>query len=184
VATQSEIIDYFHAQVAAVNARMEEENQIGITIARRTNRIIKGILVLLTVVAVLVLFMINNLSDRMVAMTHNMVSMYENFGRVSNSMGVITGSVTRMNNHVRSLPDMKDRMILMRHDMQAMDQSVQSMHQDLGVMDQNLTIIAGGVGEMAGRFDLLTRTTQGMGHNVNQMSQPVRTLDPFGFFGR
>lgn len=182
--TTHDMIDFFHRTVSDLDARMAEENRIGARIARRTTRIIRGVLFLLAIVAAVVLYLIQDLAQDMRAMTQNMVGMYEHFADVSRDMKTITGSVTQMNVNVRSLPPMKERMVLMGRDMDRMNQNVQSMERDVTVMDQNLAIINGGVGEMAGRFELLTRTTQGMGYNVNQMSQPVTTMDPFGFFGR
>ncbi len=182
--TEQQMIDLFHRAISDLDAQMVEENRIGLTISRRTNRIIRGVLILLAVVALLVLYLINDLTQNMITMTHNMVSMYEHFGDVSRDMDTITGSVTQMNANVRSLPFMKERMVIMSRDMAIMNGNVKSMDQDVAAMDQNVAVITAGVGEMAGRFDLLTRSTQGMGYNVNQMSQPVRSLDPFGFFGR
>lgn len=184
MATEAEMIQYFHARVTELDAKMNEENRIGVRIAARTTRIIKGVLLLLAVVAAIVLYLICDLALDMITMTENMVSMYEHFSDVSRDMQTITGAVTTMNTHVRSLPNMKERMQLMSRDMATMNASVQSMDRDVAAMDQNVALINGGVAEMAGRFDLLTRATQGMGYNVNQMSQPVQSLDPFGFFGR
>jgi uncharacterized protein YoxC len=184
MATETELIQYFHAQITEVDGRMSEERRIGGRIAARTNRIIHGVLWLLVVVAVVVLYLIRDLSMDMVMMTQNMESMYGHFAGVSRDMRTITGSVTSMNGHVRSLPNMKQRMVLMSQDMASMNQSVQGMHRDVSAMDQNVTVINGGVNEMANRFDQLTRATQGMGYNVNQMSQPVRSFNPLGFFGR
>lgn len=182
--TPHDMIDFFHRTVTEVDARMAEENRIGVRIAQRTTRIIRGVLFLLACVAAVVLYLIQDLAQDMRTMTQNMVGMYEHFAEVSQDMNGITASVTQMNVNVRSLPPMKERMVLMSQDMDRMNQNVQSMERDVAAMDHNVAVINGGVSEMAGRFELLTRTTQGMGYNVNQMSQPVTSMDPFGFFGR
>lgn len=184
MATHRDMIDYFHSQISELDARMGEEHRIGSRIAARTNRLIHGVLLLLLLVAGIVLYLIQDLSMDMLMMTRNMESMYTHFSEVSQDMRTITDSVTSMNGHVRSLPNMKERMVLMGQDMASMNQSVGSMHRDVAAMDQNVAFINGGVGEMAARFNLLTRATQGLGYNVNQMSQPARSFNPFGIFGR
>ena len=177
------IIDVFHRAVTEVDNRMTEENNIGTRIARRTARIIRGVLLLLAILAVINLYLIQDLARAMLDMTGTMDRMQQHFAAVDRDMGTITQSVLGMNELVRSLPPMKDYLVLMNQDMANMNQDVLFMDQNLATMDQHVATITNGVGEMAGRFELLNQTTQGMGYNVNQMSQPVRTLDPFGFMG-
>jgi len=178
------IIEVFHRTVTQVDNQMSEENRIGTVIARRTVRIIRGILLLLAILAVINLYLIKDLSQAMLDMTSTMDQMHHHFASVDRDMGTITQSVLGINELVRSLPPMKDYLVLMNQDMANMNQDVLFMDQNLATMDQHVATITNGVGEMAGRFELLNQTTQGMGYNVNQMSQPVRTLDPFGFMGR
>ena len=177
------IIDVFHRAVTEVDNRMTEENHIGTRIAGRTARIIRGVLLLLAILAVINLYLIQDLARAMLDMTGTMDRMQQHFAAVDRDMGTITQSVLGMNEQVRSLPPMKDYLVLMNQDMANMNQDVHLMDQNLATMDQHVATITNGVGEMAGRFELLNQTTQGMGYNVNQMSQPVRTLDPFGFMG-
>ena len=177
------IIEVFHRAVTEVDNRMTEENRIGTGIARRTVRIIRGVLLLLAILAVINLYLIQDLARAMLDMTGTMDRMQQHFATVDRDMGTITQSVLGMNEQVRSLPPMKDYLVLMNQDMTNMNQDVRFMDQNLATMDQHVATITNGVGEMAGRFELLNQTTQGMGYNVNQMSQPVRTLDPFGFMG-
>ena len=178
------IIDVFHRAVTEVDNRMTEENNIGTRIAGRTARIIRGVLLLLAILAVINLYLIQDLARAMLDMTGTMDRMQQHFAAVDRDMGTITQSVLGMNELVRSLPPMKDYLVLMNQDMANMNQDVLFMDQNLATMDQHVATLTNGIGEMAGRFELLNQTTQGMGYNVNQMSQPVRTLDPFGFMGR
>lgn len=177
------IIEVFHRTVTQVDNQMSEENRIGTVIARRTVRIIRGILLLLAILAVINLYLIKDLSQAMLDMTSTMDQMHHHFASVDRDMRTITQSVLNMNEQVRSLPPMKDDLVLMNQDMTRMRHDVNFMDQSLGTMDQHVATITNGVGEMAGRFELLNQTTLGMGYNVNQMTQPVRTLDPFGFLG-
>lgn len=178
------IIDVFHRAVTEVDNRMTEENNIGTRIAGRTARIIRGVLLLLAILAVINLYLIQDLARAMLDMTGTMDRMQQHFAAVDRDMGTITQSVLGINELVRSLPPMKDDLVLMNQDMTRMRHDVNFMDQSLGTMDQHVATITNGVGEMAGRFELLNQTTLGMGYNVNQMTQPVRTLDPFGFLGR
>jgi len=178
------IIEVFHRTVTQVDNQMSEENRIGTVIARRTVRIIRGILLLLAILAVINLYLIKDLSQAMLDMTSTMDQMHHHFASVDRDMRTITQSVLNMNEQVRSLPPMKDDLVLMNQDMTRMRHDVNFMDQSLGTMDQHVATITNGVGEMAVRFELLNQTTLGMGYNVNQMTQPVRTLDPFGFLGR
>ena len=178
------IIEVFHRAVTEVDNRMTEENRIGTGIARRTVRIIRGVLLLLAILAVINLYMIQDLAQAMLDMISTMDRMQQHFAAVDRDMRTITQSVLGMNEQVRSLPPMKDYLVLMNQDMANMNHDVRFMDQNLANMDQHVATITNGVGEMAGRFELLNQTTRGMGYNVNQMSQPVRTLDPFGFMGR
>ncbi|MFZ1537548.1 MAG: hypothetical protein WAT23_09210 [Chromatiaceae bacterium] len=178
------VIEVFHRTVTQVDSQMSDENRIGTRIARRTVRIIRGVLLLLAILAAINLYLIQDLAQAMLDMTSTMDRMQHHFATVDRNMRTITHSVLGMNEQVRSLPPMKDYLVLMNQDMASMNRDVLFMDQNLATMDQHIATITNGVGEMAGRFELLNHTTQGMGYNVNQMSQPVRTLDPFGFMGR
>ena len=178
------LIEVLHRTVSTADARMTEENRIGIRIAARTQRIIRGVVLLLVIAAAINLYLIQDLAGGMQSMTANMESMYDNFSRVSRDMHDITATVMAMNDQVRSLPPMREDMVLISQDMTRINQDVQTIDGDLAGMDQHVATITNGVSEMAWRFDQLIQTTQGMGYHVNQMSQPVRTLDPFGIMGR
>ncbi len=178
------LTDVLHRAVSTADARMTEENQIGQRIAARTQGIIRGVVLLLVIAAAINLYLIQDLAQGMRSMTANMESMYDHFSSVSGDMHHITAAVTAMNVQVRSLPGMREDMVLISQDMTLINQDIQTIDGDLAAMDQHVATITNGVGEMAWRFDQLIHTTRGMGYNVNQMSQPVRTLDPFGIMGR
>ena len=178
------ILEVLRRTVNEIDERLTAENQIGVTIAARTTRIIRNVLIMLGILALINLYLIQDLAQGMLSMTRNMDSMYGNFALVSRDMQTITQAVVGMNERVRSLPVMKEDMVLMSQDMASMNRDVQLMDQSLAGMDQDVAAITNGVTDMAWRFDQLTQTIQGMGYNVNQMSQPVRTLDPFGMLGR
>lgn len=178
------LIDVLHHAVSTADARLTAENQIGQRIATRTQRIIRGVVLLLMIAAAINLYLIQDLAQGMRSMTVNMESMYDHFSSVSGDMHHITAAVTAMNVQVRSLPGMREDMVLISQDMTLINQDIQTIDGDLAAMDQHVATITNGVGEMAWRFDQLIHTTRGMGYNVNQMSQPVRTLDPFGIMGR
>lgn len=178
------LTDVLHRAVSEADARMTEENRIGTRIAARTQRIIRAVVLLLVIAAVINLYLIQDLARGMLSMTANMESMYDNFSRVSRDMHAVTAAVVTMNDQVHSLPHLREDMVFINQDMTRITQYVQTMDGDLAAMDQHVATITNGVSEMAWRFDQLIQTTQGMGYNVNQMSQPVRTLDPFGVMGR
>lgn len=178
------LIEVLHRTVTDVDAQMTEENRIGIRIAGRTQWIIRAVFLILIVASVINLYLIQDLARGMLSMTASMESMYDNFSRVSKDMRAITAAVVTMNERVRSLPPMREDLVLINRDMVGIGQDMRTMDGDMAGMNQHVANITNGVNEMAWRFDQLILTTQGMGHTVNQMSQPVRTLDPLGIMGR
>ena len=178
------LIEVLHQAVTAADARMTEENQIGLRIAGRTQWIIRGVVLLLVIAAAINFYLIQDLASGMHSMTASMESMHGDVSRVNADMHQITAAVTVMTDQVRSLPPMREDLVFMSQDMTRIAQTVQTIDGDMAGMDQHVATITNGIGTMAWRFDQLIQTTRGMGHSVNQMSQPVRTLDPFGVMGR
>lgn len=171
-------ITVMHQTMTALAERMEEQERIGRSIARRTENVVRGVLLLMAVVAIGIMFLIHHLTGNLRTAITSMVSMYEHFGVVQSNMNAITGKVLTMDRNVKGIPAIKEHMLSLNDTMHMMDGDVARMTGDIVIMDGNMATITQGVGKMADRFDQLIVTTRHMGYNVNQMGNTLRTGDP------
>lgn len=179
---EKELVQFIHQAMADLQRDMAGQNAFGKRIAARTLLITRTVLGLLLMVSAVSLFFIYDFTGDMRSMITNMVSMYKHFGDVSSDMHTMTASVQRMGGNVAGMPVIADEMVLMSNDMGRMGEDVGAMRGNVVDMSDNLHIITAGVSDMSVQFDFLGRSVHYMGYNVNQMAQPVRSMDPFRLF--
>jgi methyl-accepting chemotaxis protein len=108
-----------------------------------------------------------------------MEDMYNRFAVMSHDMDGMTKAVTAMEQHTQGIPVIAASMQNMNANVGQMQADVGRMSANVSQMDDNMTVINGGVLQMANRFEHLSATVHGMGYNVNQMSEPVRSTMPW-----
>lgn len=161
-----------------VEKQMDTFNQAGLKIARRTQLIIRTVIVVMLCVVALNFLMLYGFMGEMHKVVDNMVDMYTRFGKMSHDMREMTTAVTNMEQNIRGIPYISTSMNNMNASVNGMKNNVNTMTNKIVSIDQNMGIINGGVFEMANRFDHLSFTVHNMGHNVNQMSRPIHS-SPF-----
>lgn len=161
-----------------IESEMDRFNQMGQKIARRTQFIINAVIMILLCIVAINFFMLHSFMGEMHKVVTNMVSMYARFGTMSQDMHQMTGAVSNMEQNIRGIPLISNSMTNMNNQVNGMKNNVNTMTNKIVGIDYNMTIIGGGVYDMANRFDHLSYTVNNMGYNVNQMSAPIRTM-PF-----
>ncbi len=167
-----------HKTVDQIETQMDSFNQMGAKIARRTQIIIRTVIATLLCVVIMNFFMLHGFMGEMQKVVSNMVDMYTRFGTMSQDMHKMTGAVINMEQNIRGIPTISNSMNNMNTQVGGMKNNVNTMTNKIVGIDQNMTIIGGGVYDMANRFDHLSFTVHNMGHNVNQMSRPIHST-PF-----
>lgn len=167
-----------HHTVDQIETQMDSFNQMGIKIAHRTQIIIRTVIGILLCVVLLNFIMLYGFMGEMHKVVDNMIDMYTRFGTMSKDMRQMTSSVTNMEQNIRGIPTISNSMNNMNAQVSGMKNNVNTMTNKIVGIDQNMTIIGGGVYDMANRFDHLSFTVHSMGYNVNQMSGPIRST-PF-----
>lgn len=153
-------------QAEAVRQAMEQE-QVS------ANRIMRISLAFLACMALVNVQFIYLLTDEFRSVIHNMVSMYEHFGRVAERMNDMTAYVTDMEQNVRLMPVMGQQMAAMNGNMVSMAQDMRSMVSDIVDMQQRVGGMKQDMGLMSQQFHHLNANVGAMGVNVHQMSNTV-----------
>ncbi|CAK0748868.1 conserved hypothetical protein [Gammaproteobacteria bacterium] len=157
--------------------RFEQEmitySEAGRHIAKRTIRIVRSVIILLTIIAVIIFVLIGNLTNSMVYAIGNMVYMYERFGTMSGDMKNITKAVTSISNNVGGLPAIAKEMVAMDQAVVGMAGDVTAIKTNITRMDDTVLTLGMNVQEMASRFESLNHSVYVMRYNVNRMSSPL-----------
>ena len=161
-----------------IETEMERFNKMGKKMARRTQFIINAVIVTLLCIVAINFFMLHGFMGEMHKVVSNMVDMYTRFGTMSQDMHKMTDAVVNMEQNIRGIPTISNSMNNMNTQVSGMKNNVNTMTNKIIGIDQNMTIIGGGVYDMANRFDHLSFIVHNMGHNVNQMSRPIHST-PF-----
>ncbi|MBF0097596.1 MAG: hypothetical protein HQM04_13835 [Magnetococcales bacterium] len=161
---------------------MERVDRVAGKISQRTNRVIRGAIVILVLAFSYVFVQVIQLTSTMVDMIGSMNTMYTRFGGMSEDMRQITQSVLSMGNNVQGMPQIAVYMKNMNQSVQGMQGSVLRMKEDVGRMDQEIGVINRDTYQMAVRFNNLTNSVSHLNHNVRQMSRPTDLLGPLNWF--
>jgi predicted PurR-regulated permease PerM len=161
-------------------SRLESEmlsfSEAGRRIARRTVLIVRSVIALLGIVAIVIFFLIADLTNNLEDALANMVDMYERFETMSADMDIITASVRNISDNVEGLPTIATKMQTINRGVGSMRANVRTMTGNIVQMDQSMLMLKLGVHAMANRFEHLNITVHNMRFNVNQMSGPVRRM--------
>lgn len=173
-----EVLLEIYQAAESLEKQMTTFNQAGLKIARRTQFIIRTVMVILLCVVVLNFLMLYGFMGEMRKVVDNMIDMYARFGMMSNDMRQMTNAVTNMEQNIRGIPTISNSMHNMNIQVNGMKNNVNTMTYKIIGIDQHMTTIGTGVYDMANRFDHLSFTVHNMGHHVNQMSRPIHSF-PF-----
>lgn len=169
-----------HGNLAQLEQEIGEFSARGHKIAQRTRLLVRVVLFLVILSALATFSMLKMFSDRIGLVVDQLGEMYQGFDRITMDMRHITELVGDMQQNTTGLPRIEHSMASISGNVHAMEGNVTGMTNSIQHMDTTMFSINTGVGEMANRFDYLTRTLDGVHYNVNQMSQPVKTA-PFPF---
>lgn len=154
-------------------AEMETIDKIATRIASRTTRIIKIVVVALTVASIFLSFLAYSMTGYLAVMLGHLDDMYAEFGIMSDNMQVITRSVDNIGGNISGMPVIAENMSSMSTDLKGMLGSVTDIKLEMNGMENNTGMLGVNTREMAYRFDKLNRVVGHIGYNVNQMGKPI-----------
>lgn len=160
-------------ELGQFRAEMETINKVATRIAAKTNRIIKWVMILLSIISIFLVYLVYSMSNYLAVMLGHLDDMYVEFGVMSENMQVITRSVESIGGNISGMPIIAENMNVMTTDLQRMTGSVQGIRLEMTGMETNTGNIGLDTQEMAQRFDNLGRAINHIGYNVNQMGKPL-----------
>lgn len=169
VAIASESMEIFRVE-------METIDRISRKISGKTSRMIRIVLVFLTVISVYLVFLTYSMSQDLSAMISSLDEMYVEFGSMSTEMRQITVHVESMGQNVHGLPSIAQNMQNLNGDVGDMQVSLEGVSRDMGAVDGNVGAIGTGTSEMSYRFANVQRTVKVMQHDIHNMLRPMSIL--------
>lgn len=155
---------------------METIARISKKISAKTNRIIKVVLGLLTVISIYLVFLIVSMSQDLSAMIGSLDAMYVEFGSMSGEMRQITAHVTNMGQNVHGITSIGQNMQQMNVDVGDMLLSLENVSRDMQTIDANVGYVGTGTSEMAYRFHNVQGAVNVMQHDIGNMLRPMNMM--------
>ena len=160
-------------EMSQFRAEMETIDKAAIRIASKTKRIISVVMGTLTVASVFLSFLVYAMTNYLSVMLGHLDDMYAEFGIMSDNMQVITQSVGNIGVNISGIPVIGDNMTSMSTDLGGMVDSVRDIKLEMVGMENNTAMLTVKTNEMAYRFNNLSRVTNHIGYNVNQLGRPM-----------
>jgi len=187
-----EIAKSIENTVRDFHAAMKLREEMGVRVATRTTQIIRYSMVIISILATAMFFLIyvlmdnmNNITYRMTDMSGYMKEMNQKFTVVADNVKDMRQSVDSMSQYISSMPEMTESVSSMRVDiadmsanMAKMSANMNSMNRHIGLMDRNMGTMSMDMMNMSQQFTSVNNKLGLMNYDVNRMSAPMRMF-PF-----
>lgn len=159
-------------EMAKFRADMEDIDPAAIKIGANTSRIIRLVLAILGALLLYLAYLVFSMASYLAVMLGHLDQMYSQFGFMSDDMQLITQSVKNMGGNITGTPHIAKNMSGMRTDMLELVDTAELINRDMAHMQSSTGTMGVNTGEIAFRFNNLSRAVTHIGYNVNQMGKP------------
>lgn len=140
---------------------------------KRTNRTIHGIFIGIGIIALVNIYYIGDFAQETRVIVRDMVTMYTQFGEMSERMSGMRHHVSGMEDNIALMPFMAEQMTMMSSNMLMMRADVSDMNTHMYSMTQRVGTMGQDIGSMNRLFRNVNGTLTRMHYHVNQMSRVV-----------
>jgi methyl-accepting chemotaxis protein len=159
-------------EMAKFRADMEDIDKAAVKIGANTSRMIRVVLAILGALSLYLAYLVFSMASYLAVMLTHLDHMYSQFGAMSDDMQMITQSVKNMGGNITHMPFIAKNMSLMSTDLLEIADTTEAINDEMARMESSTGAIGANTGEMAFRFNNLSRAVNHIGYNVNQMGKP------------
>ena len=135
--------------------------------------LIYSLIVITGVMSLANIYFVNDLTQEVRLVVRNMNEMYGHFGRVSELMLRMRGTVNNMEQNMTMMPIMGEQMAEIGDDTGRMKRDVAHMNSTITTLDQQIGAMNTSVWDMSMRFRNMNFTVGNMGQDVHHFARPV-----------
>ena len=162
-----------------IEQHIDEHNVAGLKRRAITNLLIRGITIMLIILAVVNLYLLLDLDRTMRAIVLSMDEMTGHFSAVSSEMVEVTTHTTNIGEHMNHLPSVEQSMAGINTEMGYMDHSIKSIDYNLTSVNSDLGAIDNNMIELNGRLYHLNYNVGFIRHDMHEISKPARFMNNF-----
>lgn len=162
---------------------MALRTDLTLRIGKRVTQIVRIATLGLLILAIAMLYLIFTLGNdmglitkHMHEMNDHMIIMRQNFEIVAERMQTMETSVKNMSVSIQAMPAIANDVQSMEKTVSKMQKNMININGTLFAMRQSMTLLAKDVEGMRLRFEDLTLSLNGIGNNVNRMTQPFQPI--------
>ncbi len=162
---------------------MALRTDLTLRIGKRVTQIVRIATLGLLILAIAMLYLIFTLGNdmglitkHMREMNEHMIIMRQNFEIVAERMQTMESSVKSMSVSIEAMPAIAQDVATMDATVSKMQKNMININGSLFAMRQSMTLLAKDVEGMRGRFEELALSLNGIGNNVNRMTQPFQPI--------
>ena len=146
---------------------------------RRTNLLVKIVTFFLLVVGVFNVLYVWEFYIRMHEMVNTITDLSADVAAVSGNMIHLSETMAKFDSHMNQMPTISRSAFSMSEQMPQLNQSIGEMVVTMGGVNQEMTAMSYDTAVINQRFDNITKGIDVMGSNVNEISGPMGSMNPF-----
>jgi hypothetical protein len=170
---QQEHVDRIAGLLDKLETDFLERDEAFIARSKTKEMIVRGLILIIVLVALVNIYFVNYLREEVSAMTDAMVEMNNHFGSVSTRMDNLTVTVTDMRQWVRMLPIVSAQMNEIAGLVESIDGDVEVIQGVIFDTDQRIGTMGADMQDMSMRFRGLNNIVGGMRRDVEEMARPI-----------
>ncbi|MBF0157902.1 MAG: hypothetical protein HQL58_00085 [Magnetococcales bacterium] len=156
---------------------MAIRNNFNIRIARRVTAILRVGMVSMGVVAIIFLLLLLVLTSKITYMIDVIDTMNYQFTSMAKDMATMRTVIVQMDQHVATLPVIVQEIGTMKGSVSSLHHNIDDIAARMKGIDDSLTTITYNVGNMTNTFRVMDGHVNGIGHDVQRMSRPMKLFN-------
>ncbi|PCI40518.1 MAG: hypothetical protein COB46_06705 [Rhodospirillaceae bacterium] len=165
--------------VADFKKGMELRGELNLRVARRVTSILRAGMFSFGIIAVILVGMLIAFTSRVSDMIVVLDTMRVQFSAMSSDMQQMNQIVDRMDKNMQSFPVISAELGTMRLNVSTMNTHLKSMSEKVKRVEYTMRGITTNVGHMNQSFRKLEPSVRGLGGNINNAAEPMKTFNSF-----
>lgn len=158
---------------------MLNRTEMNIRVARRVTYTVRGITFGVGIFLFVIFFLLNALSEHNQDLIHTVDTMNVNMASITVDMGQMSQILSNMDKNVASMQNIANEVDNMQGNVSVLNESVAGLTGSMSSIDRSMGALTQDITQMTQTFAKMEYVVLGIGKNVEQMANPIKTWGSF-----
>jgi len=165
-----------YTSMAEYSKKMQDENEFGVKIARKTSLFIRVVVIILVFGSLFVSYKGTDLAKSIYYLSTSLEAMYVNFGKMTKDIESINADVKKMSNHVQAMPRLSGNMNYMSSNVNSITNNVVMMDNNFILIEEKMKNTSINVHNINKNFKQVNASVNHIQSNTKKIALPMRDM--------